>query len=141
LKRFYPPFFDRGATYYCINDEKVEELKNLTQLHTPMRMVTASAATFIEVKHCVTPDFQHHDMRLTDGFYVIPGLSKEVIIGASTMQKWRIELDFEHDTVLIAPSVANAILVDLMRKGLKSCKPTTKCYFDILLTSCTFVAI
>ena len=108
--------FDSGATYSCINDEIVDELENLTALHKPMRMVTASASTFMEIKYRVTLDFYHNDTRLTDEFYVIPDLSEEVIIGASTMQKWRIKLDFEYDTVIIDPSVAKAILVNLVKK-------------------------
>jgi predicted aspartyl protease len=106
--------FDSGATYSCINDEIVEGLENLTLLHTPMRMATASASTFMEVKHRVTLDFYHNDIRLSDEFYVIPDLSEQAIIGASTMQKWRIKLDFEHDTIVLDPTVAKAILVNLI---------------------------
>jgi predicted aspartyl protease len=106
--------FDSGATYSCINDEVVEELETLTALHTPMRMITASATTFMEIKYRTTLDFYHEDTRLTDEFYVIPDLSEQVIIGASTMQKWRIKLDFEHDTIILDPSVAKAILINLI---------------------------
>jgi hypothetical protein len=31
-------------------------------------------------------------------------------LGEKTFQKWRIKLDFEHDTVIIDPKVAKAIL-------------------------------
>lgn len=112
-KILYALFYS-GATYSCINDEVVEELENLTPLHTPMKMVTASASTFIEVKYRVALDFYHQDIRLTDEFYVIPNLSEQAIIGASTMQKWRIKLDFEHDTIILDPTVAKAILVNLI---------------------------
>jgi len=108
--------FDSGATYSCINDEVVEELESLTNLHTPMRMITASASTYMEVKYRVTLDFYHEDIRLTDEFYVIPDLSEQVIIGASTLQKWRIKLDFEHDTIMLDPTVAKAILINLIVK-------------------------
>ena len=108
--------FDSSATYSCINDEIVEELEQLTLLHKPMRMVTASATTFMEIKHRVTLDFYHEDIRLSDEFYVIPDLSEQVIIGASTMQKWRIKLDFESDTVILDPTVAKAILVNLIAR-------------------------
>ena len=106
--------FDSGATYSCINYEMVEELEQLTPLHTPMGMVTASASTFMEIKHRVTLDFYHEDIRLSDEFYVIPDLSEQAIIWASTMQKWRIKLDIEHDSVFIDPTVAKAILVNLI---------------------------
>jgi len=108
--------FDSGATYSCINDEIVDELEILTPLHTPMRMVTASASTFMEINYRTSLDFYHEDIRLTDEFYVIPDLSEQVIIGASTMQKWRIKLDFEHDTIILDPTVAKAILVNLIAK-------------------------
>jgi predicted aspartyl protease len=106
--------FDSGATYSCINDEVVEDIEVLIPLHTPMKMITASASTFMEIKHRVALDFYHEDTRLTDEFYVIPDLSEQVIIGASTMQKWRIKLDFEHDTMILDPTVAKAILVNLI---------------------------
>ncbi len=108
--------FDSRATYSCINDEIVDELEILTPLHTPMRMVTASASTFMEINYRTSLDFYHEDIRLTDEFYVIPDLSEQVIIGASTMQKWRIKLDFEHDTIILDPTVAKAILVNLIAK-------------------------
>jgi hypothetical protein len=38
-------------------------------------------------------------------------LSEEIIIGAATMQKWRIKLDFEHDTVWVDPKVAKMQLI------------------------------
>jgi hypothetical protein len=44
---------------------------------------------------------------------VVPGLSEEAIIGVTTMQKWRIKLDFEHDTVIVDPKVAKLILKDI----------------------------
>lgn len=108
--------FDSGATYSCIHEEIAEDLEVLTNLHIPMRMVTATASTFMEIKHRVTLDFYHYDTRLTDEFYVIPDLSKEVIIGASTMQKWRIKLDFENDNIILDPRVSKAILINLIKK-------------------------
>ncbi|MBK7807123.1 MAG: hypothetical protein IPJ51_12580 [Saprospiraceae bacterium] len=56
-------------------------------------------------------DFYMDDILLSDEFLVIPGLSEEVIIGAATMQKWRIKLDFEHDKAIVDPKVAKMQLV------------------------------
>lgn len=58
-------------------------------------------------------DFYHNDIRLSDEFMVVPGLSEEAIIGVNTLQKWRIKLDFEHDTIIIDPKVAKLILKEL----------------------------
>ncbi|MEW5813982.1 MAG: hypothetical protein AB1798_01115 [Spirochaetota bacterium] len=38
--------------------------------------------------------------RFTDEFFVIERLSEDLIIGATTMQKWRIHLDFDLDQVI-----------------------------------------
>lgn len=37
---------------------------------------------------------------------VLPGLFEALIIGAATMKKWRIKLDFEKEEVIIDPRVA-----------------------------------
>ena len=108
--------FDSGATYSCISSEIVEDLEILTPLHTPMKLATASNSTFIEITNRVTLDFYHEDIRLSDEFLVVPELSEEVIIGANTMQKWRLKLDFEHDTVIVDPRVAKLILINLITK-------------------------
>lgn len=106
--------FDSGATYSCINSEIVEDLEILTPLHTPMKLATASSSTFIEITNTCRLDFYHDDVRLSDEFLVVPELSEEVIIGANTMQKWRLKLDFEHDTVIVDPRVAKLILINLI---------------------------
>ena len=67
---------------------------------------TAAEGHFIEINEAVRLDFYLEDILLSDEFLVVPGLSEEAIIGAATMQKWRIKLDFEHDTVHVDPKVA-----------------------------------
>jgi hypothetical protein len=108
--------FDSGATYSCISEESIEDLEELIKLHTPLRLATASTATFMEITHRTTLDFYHEEVRLSDEFLVVPGLSEEVIIGAATMQKWRLKLDFENDKVIVDPRVAKLILINLIKK-------------------------
>jgi hypothetical protein len=43
---------------------------------------------------------------LSDEFLIVPGLTEEVVIGVATLQKWRLKLDFEHDRVVVNPSLA-----------------------------------
>jgi len=43
-----------------------------------------------------------------------PRLSEDVILGAAAMQKWRIKVDFEHDSVFVDPKVAK---LQLKRAG------------------------
>jgi hypothetical protein len=107
--------FDSGATYSCINEARAEELEIFTVLHTPMRPATASEHVFMEIINRITLDFYKDDIRLSDEFLVVPNLSEEVVIGATTMQKWRIKLDFEHHNIIIDPKVAKLILINLIR--------------------------
>ena len=108
--------FDSGASYSCISEESVEGLEDLIKLTTPMRLLTASEATFMEITNTTRLDFYHEEVRLSDEFLVVPGLSEEAIIGAATMQKWRLKLDFENDKVLVDPGVAKLILINLIKR-------------------------
>jgi len=103
--------FDSGANLSCINPEMLENLEIPSQLRRIRQIGTASAHHYIEVSQRVSLDFYQEDVLLSDEFLVVPGLSEEVIIGAATMQKWRMKLDFEHDTVHVDPKVAKMQLV------------------------------
>jgi hypothetical protein len=98
--------FDSAANLSCINPEYVEGLEMPTSLGRVRKISTAAEGHYIEVKERVLLDFYLKDVLLSDEFLVVPGLSEEAIIGAATMQKWRIKLNFEHDTVEVDPKVA-----------------------------------
>ena len=102
--------YDSGATFSCIHPDHAEKLGILEKLYRKLKIATASEGHYIEISHRVTLDFYINKVRLSDEFMVVPALSEEVIIGAATLQKWRIRLDFEHDKVLVDPKVAKAIL-------------------------------
>jgi len=103
--------FDSGANLSCIHPESVQDLTLVQPLGRVRRVATASEGHFIEVKEVVRLDFYINDVLLSDEFLVVPGLSEEAIIGAATMQKWRIKLDFEHDKVDVDPKVAKLQLI------------------------------
>jgi hypothetical protein len=103
--------FDSGANLSCISPDYVDVLTEPQTLGRIRRIATASEGHYIEVKEVVRLDFYLHDVLLSDEFLVVPGLSEEAIIGAATMQKWRIKLNFEHDTVEVDPKVAKMQLI------------------------------
>lgn len=103
--------FDSGANLSCISPDMVEDLANLEPLGRIRRVATAAEGHYIEIKEVVRLDFYLNDVLLSDEFLVVPSLSEEAIIGAATMQKWRIKLDFEHDTVWVDPKVAKMQLI------------------------------
>ena len=98
--------FDSGATFSCINPDYIKGLGKPEKLWKPLRVATAAADTYLEIKYRVSLDFYIDDIRLSDEFYIVPTLSEEAILGVNTFQKWRIKLNFEHDTVEVDPKVA-----------------------------------
>jgi len=103
--------FDSGATYSCVNANDVDGLANREPLPDPLDVETASDGNFIRIVDRVGLYFYIDGLRMTDEFMVVPNLSESVIIGATTMQKWKIKLDFEHDTIILDPRVAKLKLV------------------------------
>jgi len=103
--------FDSGANLSCINPDNVAGLETPVSLGRTRLVSTASEGHFIEIKEVIRLDFYLHDVLLSDEFLLVPGLSEEAIIGAATLQKWRIRLNFEHDTVEVDPKVAKMQLI------------------------------
>ena len=102
--------FDSGSTYSCLAPEIAEKLGRLESLPDPLLVETAGKGHFIQVEERVSVDFYLNGLRLTDEFMIVPGLAEEAIIGATTMQKWRIKLDFEHDQIITDPRANRLIL-------------------------------
>ena len=98
--------FDSGANLSCINPDFLEKLEAPVKLGRIRNIYTAAEGHFIEISERVSLDFYLEEVLLSDEFLVVTGLSEEAIIGAATMQKWRIKLDFENDTVHVDPKVA-----------------------------------
>lgn len=109
-KHIYTLYYS-GANLSCINPSQLEGLEEPIPLGRIRRIATAAEGHYIEVKERVSLDFYMNDVLLSDEFLVIPGLSEDAIIGAATMQKWRIKLDFEHDIAIVDPKVAKMQLV------------------------------
>ncbi|MFN0047587.1 MAG: hypothetical protein ACKVOU_00525 [Cytophagales bacterium] len=108
--------FDSGSTYSCINPVMLHKLANAIKFRNSMLFGTASEGNYIEVKEKCALEFFIDEVRLTDEFYIVPSLSEDAIIGATTMQKWRIKLDFEYDKAIVDPKVAKLILINLIAK-------------------------
>ncbi len=105
--------FDSGATFSCLHPDIAEAIGKPEHLWRPMEVATAAEGHYVKITEALRADFYYNDIRLSDEFMVVPGLSEEAIIGVNTLQKWRIKLDFEHDTIIIDPKVAKLILKNL----------------------------
>jgi len=110
-EKYLYTLFDSGANLSCIHPDHVEGLALLQHLGRTRRVSTASETHFIVIEYRITVNFYINDLELSDEFLVVPGLTEEAIIGAATMQKWRIKLDFEHDCLIVDPRVTKMQII------------------------------
>jgi len=103
--------FDTGASYSCIRPELAERLAHVEPLRRPKELGTADENTTVRVTARVALDFELDGVVLSDEFMVVPSLRREVIIGVSTMQKWRMKIDLEHEELLLDPRVGELWLL------------------------------
>jgi hypothetical protein len=106
--------FDLGATYSCIRPDLAEKLGSPETTPEAMEFGTAKEGERMVANQRVSLNFYLNGYRFSDEFMVIPGLSAPVLIGAATLQKWRMKLDFENDEVIIDPRVTILRLLFLL---------------------------
>ena len=96
-------FFDSGASYSIIRPDIADAIAISAPLPDPEDWVfqTAISGQTMQATHAVRLNFRFEDSeaRFTDEFILLDGSSEEVIIGATTMQKWGIKLDFEAEQI------------------------------------------
>ncbi len=103
--------FDSGASYSCIKPELAQELEVILTLPEPMEFGTAEENRKLIATERVLLNFYIDGYRFSDEFMLIPGLSEPVLIGAKTLQAWRMKLDFETEEVIIDPRVTKLRLL------------------------------
>ena len=103
--------FDSGATYSVIRPDVAEKLGIVESLPEPMDFGTAEGTRTLRAEQAVRLNFHLNGYRFSDEFMLISGLSEPAIIGAATLQKWRMKLDFENDDVIIDPRVTKLRLI------------------------------
>lgn len=101
--------FDENAGYSCIHARHLtDNFTPLIKLAKPYALKLSGVAT--KATHVVLLQFILNDLRMSDEFMVLPDLCEDVLIGAYTMQKWKIKLDFENDEIITNPKAARLIL-------------------------------
>jgi hypothetical protein len=103
--------FDSGATYSCIIPQLAQDLEPVLPLPKPLEFETAKNGEKVVARGYVRLNFYIEGCRFSDEFMVIENLSEPVIIGAATLQKWRMKLDFENDAVIIDPRTTKLRLI------------------------------
>ena len=101
----YEGLFDTGASYSFIRRDVAEQLATLLPLVRPLSFETALEGQRLTASHRVVLDMWLQEWRFSDEFIVLDNLAESVIIGAKTMQAWRMKLDMEHEEVILDPTV------------------------------------
>ncbi len=97
--------FDTGASYSFVRRDVAERLATLEPLPQPMSFEMAQQGATVTARERVVLDFWIDGYRFSDEFLVLDNLSEELIIGAKTMQAWRLKIDMEREDIIIDPSV------------------------------------
>ena len=104
--------FDSGASISFIKKSLAQKLEVILKLPEPIEFETAEKGRVIVAQKVVRLDFRLDGDRMSDEFLVLPDdvMSEDVIIGASTMQKWRIVIDMEHERVYSSRKIKKHML-------------------------------
>src|SRR3990167_6342180 len=102
--------FDTGASASFIRRDAVDKIATTLKLPSPETYTLRDGVGKLRVNETVVLYVYIDGVRISDNFIVAPRLSDEVIIGANTMQKWRIKLDLENEKVIIDKRMARLLL-------------------------------
>jgi len=120
VKKIYTPYLIAAQHFHASTPDFIEDIGDAQKLFRPLDVSTTSEGTYMKIDQRLVTDFYISNIRMSDEFMIVPNLSGHAIIGATTMQKWRTKLDFEHDTVIINHKIAKAILKELKYSQISS---------------------
>jgi len=103
--------FDTGSTYSVIRKDIAEQLATVVPLDEPIVLRTAEQGRQLTVTHRVVLTIWLNGYRLSDEFIVVEQLSRPVLIGAATMQKWRMRLDMANEEIIVDPTATELWLL------------------------------
>ncbi len=104
--------FDSSASMSFIKESLAQELETVLMLPKPLYFETAKSGEGLMVEQRVILDFYLDGDRLSDEFLVVPDhiATEDVIIGAKTMQAWRLIIDMEKEDVYSIRTVKRHML-------------------------------
>ncbi len=95
--------YDTGAGSSFVRRDIAEILGDTLATTTPVRFMLADAREGFTVDQVIHLDLDVDGAKLMYSFYVADDLAEELVIGADMMQKFKITLDMENETVEIDP--------------------------------------
>ncbi len=102
--------FDTGAAASFIRRDVADRIVTTLRLPSPKTFTLGDGVGRLRVNETAILYIHIGGVEISDNFIVAPRLADEVIIGASTLQKWRIKLDLENESVIIDKKMARLLL-------------------------------
>ncbi|MEW6536905.1 MAG: retropepsin-like aspartic protease [Candidatus Auribacterota bacterium] len=91
--------FDTGARRSVIRKDIAEKLATLINAPEPLKFRLADGKTGLTTSIVADIWIVIGDKAITDQFPVLNELSREIIVGANTLQNWEIKLDPQNESV------------------------------------------
>ncbi len=95
--------YDSGAGVSFVRRDVAEILGSTLITATPIKFMLADASEGFTVDQIIHLDIEVDGASLKHAFYVADDLAEELIIGSDMMQKFKITLDMESESVSIDP--------------------------------------
>lgn len=102
--------FDTGASSSFVRRDIAGFLATILRLPSPQVYTLGDGVGRLRATETAVLYVTIKGIRISDNFVVVPRLSDEMIIGANTLQKWRVKLDLENEDVLIDRRIARLLL-------------------------------
>ncbi|MFQ5827872.1 MAG: retropepsin-like aspartic protease [Candidatus Methylomirabilia bacterium] len=102
--------FDTGASASFVRRDVVNRIATMLKLPAPEIYTLADGKGRLRVNETAVLYVYIDGIRISDNFIVAPRLSDEAIIGANTLQKWRVKIDLENEKVIIDKRMARLLL-------------------------------
>lgn len=93
--------FDTGATLSFIRKDIVKDIATALMMPKPIRFRLGDGDGELEAKEVTSLHFEVDGGMISDEVVIVDKLAEELIVGAGTLQKWRIKLDLENDDIII----------------------------------------
>jgi hypothetical protein len=103
--------FDSGASLSLIRRSVVQDVATEVKMPRPVAFQLGDGEGRLTTENWAPLLITVKGIDISDNVVVVDKLAEELIIGAGTLQKWRIKLDLENDDVLIDPHVTELKLI------------------------------
>ncbi|MFQ5770975.1 MAG: retropepsin-like aspartic protease [bacterium] len=104
-KKEIAALFDTGASASFIRRDVAKNLATIVRLPKSWRFVQGDGKNEIIIQESIMVHLTINDVTVFQQIFVANELSEELIIGADTMQHWKIRLDPENEDVIIDKKV------------------------------------